>query len=67
MPSQLAAFGGAFEYEHRHRTPQRGHEGGLFYNLLAVRLPAYRPPRAGRNAFKRLVARPAPGSCPVHI
>jgi hypothetical protein len=40
MPSQLAAFGGAFEYEHRHRTPQRGHEGGLFYNLLAVRLPA---------------------------
>jgi hypothetical protein len=21
-------------------APQRGHEGGLFYNLLAVRLPA---------------------------
>src|ERR1019366_232021 len=35
-----SAFRCAFKYEHRHRTPQRGHEGGMFYNLLAVRLPA---------------------------
>jgi hypothetical protein len=35
-----AMLGRTFKDEHRHRTPQRGHEGGLFYNLLAVRLPA---------------------------